>query len=262
MPDSVTNCAQIRKQMLDAITDSLSVGKHAGFDAHLGGCNSCRDEFHRVQTLLQAIDRTLSANLAAEPSAQLVANVRQSIAARPHGAAAWRRWRGWATAAGVCAAVALLFVVARTSRKLNLPLHDSAAVQTSASLTSKLISHPTLNSPVDALAAQQRKPAPTGVLRTSLRTNHRNAAEREIVGPEIIVQPGQMQAIFQLIAETQRGQLDGASLLNNERKATEPPEIKPLKIVPLRISPSKDDAETSAPSSQDRTNIAVARQSN
>ncbi len=246
MADKATNCTRFREQMLDAASASLSGGIRPAFDAHLRNCAGCREEFRRVQTLVQKIDRTLSVSLTAEPSAQLVANVRknilQDINAQPHGAAAWRRWNTWATATGVCAAFAILLFVARTSRNFNRPNHDSAPIHASGSSTSKPTAHPRLNADTEVAVAQPRKPAPTRVLHASLRTSRAKAAE-----PKIIVEPGQMQAIFQLVAATERGQINGANLLNSEEKAAEPLEIKPLVIAPLKIAPL--DNETAPASS-------------
>lgn len=211
-----------------------------------------------MQTTLQAIDRTLSANLATEPSAQLVANVRQSIAARPHGAAAWRRWSAWATAAGLCAAFAILLLVARTSRNFNRPVHNSVAVQTNPPSASKLAANAHPNTAVVAgTAARSHNRGIVVARHASLRMSHAKAAE-----PEVIIQPGQMQAILQLVAAAQRGKVNGADLFASQKNSANPLEIKPLTIVPLRISPSKDDSESSSPSSSQDWSISVTRQSN
>ncbi len=243
MGGKVTNCARFHEQMLDATSASLSGALLAAFDAHLCDCAACRDEFRRVQSSVQKIDQTLSVSLTAEPSAQLVANVRknilQDINAQPHGAAAWRRWSAWATAAGVCAAFAILLFVARTSHKFNQPVRNSAVAQTSASPNSKLTAHPALNPPFDAasLSPHLRNPAFRLARHTSPRAPHAKAVE-----PEIIVEPGQMQAILQLVAATQRGQSNGANLLNIDKKAVEPLEIKPIVIAPLKIAPLDNEA--------------------
>lgn len=243
----VTNCARFQRQTSDAVFDSLPADALAAFNAHVRDCADCRGEFHRVQTMLQAIDRTLSANLAAEPSSALVANVRenirQNINLQPHRAGAWTRWSAWATAAGVCVAFALLLLVARTWRKSSPSLHGSATLQTSASSTSKLISHPTLNAAItDAITAQPHKRSTLVVHHASLRTTHRNAAE-----PEVIVQPGQMQAILRFAAAMQRGQIDGAQFLADQKTLSEPLEIKPLTVAPLKIKPL--DADSAPPNS-------------
>lgn len=221
--------------MLDAASAVLSGSIRAAFDAHLHDCAACRDEFRRIQTLVQEIDRTLSVSLTAEPSAQLVATVRQSIVAQRHGAAAWGRWGACASAAGVCAALAILLFIARTTRKFNPPVHNSAAVQTSASPILKPAMHPRLNAETDVALTQPRKPALASIRHASLHTYHR------IAEPEIIVEPGQMQAIFQLVAATQEREVSGSNLFMSEKQADEPIKIQPIKIDPLKISASTND---------------------
>jgi hypothetical protein len=245
MAGKVTNCTPFREQMPDAASDSLSGSVRSAFNAHLRDCAACGDEFRRVQTLAQKIDRILSVSLAAEPSSQLVANVRKSIlqdvSLQQHGAVTWRRWSAWATVAGVCAAFAIVFFVARTSRKFSRPTHESAVVQTRVSPILKPAVHPRLNANTETVAARPRKHALGLARRASLRTSHEKAAE-----PEIIVEPGQMQAIFQLVAATQRGEINGANLFNSEKKAAEPLEIKSLVIAPLKISVLEDESEPPA----------------
>lgn len=246
MAGKVTNSAPFREQMPNAASASLSGSLLTAFNAHLRDCAACRDEFCRVQTLLQAIDHTMSVSLATEPSAQLVANVRkniqENIAAEAHRAEAWGRWSAWATAAGICAATAILLFVAHIPRKSNPPLHSSATVQTNASSTSRPLSHPTLSPSVDPSATEPSKPASTRILHAS-RTARSNAAEPDITKPEIIVQPGQMQAILRFAAAMQRGQIDGAQFLAGQKTITEPIEIKPLPVAsPLKIEPLDADS--------------------
>ncbi len=249
MAGKATNCARFREQMLDAASASLAGRILATFDAHLRDCAACRDEFRRIQTLVQKIDQTLSVSLTAEPSAQLVTNVRenilQDINVQPHRAETWMRWSAWFTAAGVCTAFAVLLFVARTSRKFDRPIHDSAAVHMSGSSTSKPTAHPRLNAETEVAVTQPRKPALGLARHASLRASHGRAAE-----PEVIVQPGQMQAIFQLVAATQRGKVNGADLFASQKNAANALEIKPLVIAPLKVAPL-DNKATPAPGNGD-----------
>lgn len=246
MAGRVTNCARFQRQMSDAAFDSLPADALAAFNAHVRDCPVCRGEFHRVQTMLQAINRTLSAGLAAEPSERLVANVRrnvlQDINAQPHRVEVWRHWWTWAAAAGVCATFAILLFVVRTSRRLNPPLHDSATVRTSAPPILKPAVHPRLNASTEAAGSRPRRSTLAFARHASLRASPAKAA-----APEIIVQPGQMQAILRFATAMQRGQIDGAQFLAAQKKANEPLEIKPLPITPLKIEPL--DADSAAPNS-------------
>src|SRR5215469_1854562 len=249
MAGDTANCAQIRERMLDAASNSLSGTLRASFDAHLAGCAACTTEFRRVQTLLQAIDHRVSASVAAEPSPRLMANVRREIAAQPGRVRPWWSRSVWLTAAGACAALALLMLTLRFVHKFNSPAQGHVAVSIHSPSPAKSTAHPRLNATIEsAAAAQPRKQAGTHVHRLSGSGVHQNFAE-----PEVIVQPGQMQAVLQLVSAAQKREIDGANLLDSQ-KTSEPFEIKPLTIAPLKISALKDDSESlTSSSSQDGT---------
>jgi len=236
MAGNPTNCAGIRERVFDAATGSLSATDRAAFDAHLGGCAACAKEFRRVQMLAQAIDHSMSASLAVEPSPQLIANVRWQTSAEPHRAIIWKQRSMWLTAAGVCAALALLVLTVRSAHKFNFPTQSHTAALIHSPSPAKSTVQPRLNAAVEsATAAQPRKLALAPVHRLSASGVHRKSA-----GLEVIVQPGQMQAILRLVAATQSGQIDGAKLLTEQKKAAEPLEIKPLVIAPLKVAALDD----------------------
>ncbi len=236
MASKITNCAQFRECMADA---ALSGSLQADFDAHLCECAACREDFHRLQTLLQAINDGLSASVAAEPSPQLIADVRQRIAEYQYHAPAWRRQRAWLTAVSACAALAILLFAARTLHKFNQSLPNDAPSPIAASSTPSRATAPLNHGPAveSATSAPPRKPAPLFARHTSPRALHRAAPE-----PEIIVEPGQMQAVLEFAAALQSGQIDGVKLLADQKQAAEPLEIKPLVIAPLKIAALADDA--------------------
>ena len=55
--------------------------------------------------------------------------------------------------------------------------------------------------------------------------------------PEVIVQPGQMEAVMQFAQMLNSGQIDGAKLLADLKAADQPLEVQPLEIKPLVIAP-------------------------
>lgn len=227
--------------MTDAGSGVLSSKRRADFEAHLRDCAACREEFDRVRVLLRAIDSSVSGSVAAEPSPQLAARIRQAIAEQSNHAWEWWPRSAWLTAVGICAVLAICFFVARTSRNAQQPVSHYASYL------------------ANTLSAQNGTAKTPGRVPARMFTDSHSprrpalAAHRAAVRvpwsasePEIIVEPGQMQAILQLVAATQRDQLDGANLLNSQKKAAEQLEIKPLVIAPLRISALKDEAEPSS----------------
>ena len=243
MAGKITSCAQFREVMADAADAALSGSLQADFDAHLCDCAACREKFHRVQTLLQAISANLSATVAAEPSPQLLASVRQRIAEQRDRVPAWWRQRAWLIAASACAALAIFLFAVRTTHKFNQPLRDPAPNPiASSSAASNPIGSPTRRPAVESAAsAPPRKPAPLFARHASPRALDRPAPE-----PEVIVDPGQMRAVLEFAAALRSGQIDGAKLLADEKKSAAPLVIEPLTIAPLKIAALADDAASPA----------------
>ncbi|MGB6077170.1 MAG: zf-HC2 domain-containing protein [Candidatus Acidiferrales bacterium] len=244
MADKITTCARFREIMADAADAALSGSLRADFDAHLRDCAACREEFGRMRTLLQAINATLSSTVAAEPSPQLLASVRQRITEQPqpHRTPSWLPRSAWLTTAGASAALAILLFAVRTTHKFNQSPRGSVPNQVASLSTLNQPTVPPTRGPIASTASTERRKSATMLARhSSPRTLRYSAPE-----PEVIVEPGQMQAIFQLVGAAQRGQIDGAELLADEEKVAEPLEIKPLTIAPLQIVGLKDESGPSA----------------
>jgi hypothetical protein len=240
MAGKITNCARARESMADAAAGAL-VSNRVDFDVHLRGCPACREEFCRTQALLQSIDRFVSASVAPEPSPQLNANVRQAIAEQPaRESGRWPR-SAWLTAAGVCAVLAICFLAVRTLHDTHEIAPRFAANPASASpVPDHNAAAPTPVPPVQlANSAAPHKPAPAA-RHVSARARH------EVAEAVVVVEPGQIQAIFDLVAATRRGRIDGNELLAGRKKMAEPLEIQPLTIAPLQIATLTDESEHSA----------------
>lgn len=241
MTGKTKNCAQVRELMSDAAFGPLSGRRNAAFETHLLNCARCREEFRRVQTLLQAIDSGVSASVAAEHSPQLVANVRQAIAEQSNRAREWWPRSAWLTAAGVCAALAICFLAVRTSRNTQQPdLYRAAHPANTPLAQNGAATTPNIIPPREL--ANSRSP------RKSAVAAHRAAVRvpDPVAEPQVIVEPGQMQAILQLVAATRRSRIDGAELLAGQKKVADPLEIQPLTIAPLQIADLNGEPEPSA----------------
>lgn len=86
-----TSCARVREWMIDVAAGSLAKRRRVEFETHVSQCAGCREEFQRVEMLLQAIDQGVHAIAAAAPRPELLVNVRQRIAAQEQSAPRW--WR-------------------------------------------------------------------------------------------------------------------------------------------------------------------------
>jgi hypothetical protein len=239
-------CGRIRGWMADAASGLLSDVRQSKFEKHIGECAACRSEFARIESLLERIDQSLRAELAVEPSPKLVLSVRESIAAETRSTQLTIGWLGrnsWLGASGVCTAVValLIFVVAHRANRPagnfaprpqisnSAPAHVPVAPSRSASAESIPLRAPA--------HVREIKPRLAFARRESPRIPARQSSE-----PEVIVQPGQMQAILRFAAAMQRGQIDGAKLLADRTKAAGPLEIKPLTIAPLKIAALGENA--------------------
>jgi hypothetical protein len=138
-----------------------------------------------------------------------------------------------------------LLLVARTLHRFDQPHVDRASSPVTVFSTPSRPPMPPNRRPV--VEPTRTIPARNSALmltrHSSLRTLRPSAPE-----PRVIVEPGQMQAILQLVAAMQRGQIEGAKLLAGEKKDVAPLEIQPLTIAPLQIAMLKDESEPSASS--------------
>lgn len=154
-------------------------------------------------------------------------------------------------AAGACAALAIVVLAAVA---LHRPARDYAHRPIAAMSKPNLAVVPSKQSAgvESAKVAPLRKPALVVARRKASRRMRRQAKE-----PEIIVEPGQMQALMQFVADVQKGKIDGAKIMDEIKASQKPIEIKPLTITPLDTS-AGDKTEEPAASVKDQ-NFANAR---
>lgn len=243
MAGKIENCRQVRKWMPDAAVGSLSAACRDDLDLHLRNCTSCQEEFQKMQRLLHAIDDGVSASIATGPSPQLVANIRQVIAQQAEDAHSlfwWQRHR-WLMTTGACAALALMLFVVRVLVTPNRPIPTPAPQSLIASTEPPAVR---VTPPSRAPAVESTKSAtpPHSLSAVARRSSTLMSDSARSKVPEVIVEPGQMQAILHFATAMQRGQIDGAGFLADQRKMSEPLEIKPLAIAPLKIEPLNADA--------------------
>ena len=224
------SCGRVRKWMIDATTSSLAKLRRVEFERHLSECAACHEEFQRVEMLLQKIDEGVRANVAAAPRPELLVNVRQRIAAQEQHAPIWSRRKAWFAAAGACAALAI-FVLAVVT--LQRPTRDYARRPIPAASQPNLAVAPSKRSagvePAESIPL--RKPALVAARRKASRRMRRHAKE-----PEVIVEPGQMQAVMQFVAEERKGTINGAAIVKGIQASQKPLQIKPLEFTPLDSS--------------------------
>ena len=215
-----------------------------GLQAHLDGCSACRAELALLREALALADRALRDLASAEPAPELQARIRQAAAAAAAGSPA-RRWSTarWAFAAG-CAALVVAVVLAGWSGGW----WSTGGPRTAA--TSPQPDTSPRNLPAATQPAPTASPAPVRTERTLSGRSSREARGAVPVRrhgaapvprraePEVLVDPGQQNALARLVAVAHRPdvKLQGLAAAGQPSADLNDPadiEIKPLEIVPL-----------------------------
>ena len=223
------DCGRYKESLTDAAVGALPSRRQAELAAHLEGCGECRAALDAERRLLAAIDRAVAASLAAEPSPQFAARVRLRLAEESRPARAWLSW--WIpVAAGALAVLAVVAVwlarrqpaapgIAESARTIagqpppaaEAPaLAGKAAPGTRSSLPIERPARPRGGVPV----RRNVQPVVTGA-----------------AGLEVLVPPGQREAVLQLYEAVRRGRMDLASLFAQPA----PLEPEQINIAPLQV---------------------------
>jgi hypothetical protein len=255
-------CKEYAEWISDEGLGALAPGREGELLAHAAECEDCRAAYQHARELAAVVDRGVESLVAGEPSAHFATRLRARIASEPEPARfGWLTWKP--IAAGlITAVVAAVVFFAHVPQRRNPPrapagtLHAQAEPKPSAAGAVQ----PTLNSGPSATRGEDtRRLVATGRgnhdkpgsglswgLRPGLR--ERQVAQRAVASrePEVIVPPGQLEAVMEFAKAVQSGRIDGKQLLAAEEEADQPAEIKPLEIKPIEIAPL-DNPQPDAP---------------
>jgi len=230
-----------RDWMTSAAADELPKNRRTELENHARECAACRQELERMRTLMEAINLGVTAQAAAEPSPRLMEQVRQRIRDQAPIAPWWNaRWvPALACAAVLIVAASVWTLWPRTATRRELAANSAppSPVQgvrpAAAATTAKPKITPERRGSMVALARPARKP--------NARRIERQPSATEV--PEVVVQPGQMEAVMQFAQALNSGQIDGAKLLADLKAADQPLEIKPLETPELAGDKSSGASE-------------------
>jgi hypothetical protein len=229
-----------------ALTDVAAGGPvPAEVEAHLDSCERCREELAGLRRVLAIAEAEMGHLVAAEPSPGLAARIRQSVATSDSS----RAWRvGWlwpATAASAALLVAVAIWMVRATSPAGVAVDGRPAVTPRASRPAEEgsrtseVPEPTATSP----RARALVPPREGSEAATLRHPHR-AGRAVAAAPEVLVPPGEAEALVRFAAEVQRHAVTLNSILLADLSAplTEPKaiEIAPLEIEPLSLDTGTD----------------------
>ncbi len=203
-----------------ALGQLFAPSRYSELVAHLGNCESCREDFQRTQTALSLADRVVDALTSGEPSSQFVPRLRARIANES------ARVRSAWTARVPIAASALIFIaiVGITAAKWI----ERDAARAPLAVVASIPSEPAIatSSAVRAAAAAQKTP--------SMRGNP-HAASRQRT-PDVLVAPGQMEALLRLAEITQHRRARAAIEIARHDEFVQSLEVTPLEIKPLEVA--------------------------
>jgi len=233
------SCERYRDWMASAAADELPENRRRELEEHTRECAACRQEFQRVRTLLAAVDLGVTAQAAAEPSPRFIEHVRQRIRDEAPVAPWWNaRWVPAVACAAVLIVAASLWTFwpragARNELTASSVSPSPAQAVRPAVLTAKPKISPERHGSVGALARRARK--------LNARRIERQSRVPDV--PEVIVQPGQMEAVMRFAQALNNGQIDGAKLLADLKAADQPLKIKPLETPELAGDKSNGASE-------------------
>ncbi|HXN64739.1 MAG TPA: hypothetical protein VN862_05345 [Candidatus Acidoferrales bacterium] len=202
---------------------------------HLAGCGSCRVTFDQRRAFLAEMDRGVTSLVSAQPSAALIPRVRQEIAAVSVSRDKNRwQWTGAGIVVTAAAALAIFFVTRPNIRKQSRPISGALS-----NASQPLKASPKL-APENIMAHTSNSVAAPTYGRTERRQRHVSLREaaKSILPPsptfEIIVPPGQREAVLRFAQAMREYSIDEAQLIAASNEEVTGP--APLALAPLSIT--------------------------
>jgi len=239
-------CRLYEKDLIDLALGVIEPAREGKLRAHLDTCPSCGERLAVQRQLISAVDRGVSASVAADPSPDFVARIRRRVAAESASAGSW--WtllipdglRRWGAIPAAACAVLILTLAIWSVRRQPATLHTLAPSEIART-------HSTTQSMPDASQTATQAPNHVAALSSPFRPHatKRTGLHQTILSarpePEVIVPSGQREAVLQLVAALRAGRVDGASLAATPSSMDFPE----LKIDPIEVLPLDSDGKPS-----------------
>lgn len=251
-------CEKYGEWIKEAALGEVSPRRERELLAHVGECDACRDAYQQAREVAALVDRGIEAVVAGEPSPQFAARLRVRIAEEQPAL----RF-GWLTskpvAAGLVAAVALavlwVFVVPSRPTLPPKPVRPGSAIALARSPDAHA---PTVHASNTAdgnhiYSTPARRHSRTQFVAQQQRGIRRAPSSAD---PEVLVPPGQLEAVMQLASDIRSGRIDGKEFLAEQaqvqrdmQKPIDIPriDIRPIEIAPLPTKPAEAPSDSTAP---------------
>ncbi len=228
-------CEKYSAWMTDASLGALAPGREPDLLAHAAECEACREAYQHARELAAMVDRGIESLVAGEPSQQFLPRLRARLAQEP--APARFHWAAWGAVAPAPArrlapggfrrlpvlatgalvlGVLVLVMLARSPRHNNPNPGVSVANQSEPSPPQAVAMKP----PSQLTAAE-----PPRVARAHRAGRPAASHSRE---PEVLVEPGQLEAALQFADAVRSGRVNAVQLVAADEESSKPLEIKPL----------------------------------
>jgi hypothetical protein len=224
------SCERYRAELTDAAAGQpLS----AATSAHVEACPSCRAELAALRRALALADRALDEIAGAEPSPALRVRIRRA-AAEVSEPRAWR-W-AWGAAAAVLAAALGLGGAWRAGWLETRRLPALSAIAPPGPSPARPV--PVERLPTTSRAAPPDPGLAAGQASTRLEAQRATPAARSgVVAPEVLVPPGQQEALLRFVALVHAGRTAPPAFAMTGEPSADLAEPAPLEIEPIEIVP-------------------------
>jgi len=247
--NDMTGCRKFEKSMFDAALGALPPLRERELFAHVGECDACRAAYRQNRELAAGIDRGLQSLVSGQPSPQFAVRLRARLAEK-HAAPRFR-WLAWKPVlAGAAVAVVFAVLVFSWPRKRGVSLPQ--ADQSRPNLASTAPPRPeTLANPTSretrgdrGYPVVQHRPA---FAQRAVAGSHSARPGNPPSEPEVLVPPGQLQALLQFAADVRAGRVNSKQLIAAQKDVDKPIEIAPIKFRPIEIKPIEIAPQPDAP---------------
>jgi len=242
----MSGCGKYSDWLTEAGVGGLAPHHERELLAHAAECDACREAYRHARELGEIVDRGVESLVSGEPSPHFAARLRARIAEEP--TSSWRTWLGLYSGVsasrrlfsfqGAVAAVGIL-VVLLTLGFHWLPPNHPVGPTVAGKQNEKAPDSPRAPNP-GAPIVESVQPV------SRLHHGARLLASRS--QPEVLVPPGQLDAVVQFAEAIRSGRVDTKQLLAAQQEAEKPLEIEPIEIAPL--APPESDVAL-APATND-----------
>ena len=257
--NNMSDCKKYVERIDDAALGALDPSHERELLSHAGECDACREAYQRARELAALVDRGVESLVAGEPSPHFTSRLRARIAdERPDARFTRPTWKPLTAGLATAVTVAVLWVFLAPSHT-KLPSKSTLPASNIASAVPHEV--PTPANPTTKAAEPDRPyatetPRHSGTRLLAQQRRHNIRPTQSPGEPEVLVPPGQLEAVMQLASDIRSGRIDGKKFVVEQAEAQEniqkpihiaPIEIEPIEIPPLSVRPPQPLSDPATP---------------